>query len=378
MLARASFRSFKNLREVDVDLDQLTVLVGPNGAGKTSVMQGIHLLTQLGRPWKKQDNPFAVVFSGRYAPSRLVTSGDEHFQITLLEAPASPGEPIEIASLRASRDEGPQDETFILEMPESIFPRVVASMEGLQMGLFDPQPLRHLASTVFLQLDAAIMARPSVVEDAEPQLKGDGRGLASVLAYIAGAHPDRKEAIEADMATIVPWFRRVLVKPEKVSRLATRPFAVGREAVNVPVEEEVWGHRFLVQSRDGAVVPADLLSEGTVLVLGLMTVLHGPTPPRLLLVDDLDRGLHLGAQTRLVRSLQALLAQRPDLQIIASTHSPFLLQEVPATSVRVMGLTPEGVRCRKLVDHPDYEKWKAVLGTGEIWANLGEEWVGVG
>jgi predicted ATPase len=385
MLTRASFRNFKNLREVDVDLDRFTVLVGPNGAGKTSVLQGIHLLTQLGLGPRRaaanllDDSPgghLGRLFSGRWKPGRLVTSGQNYFRLALAEQDTH-GASAEAVVLEVQPSPESGDDNFLIELPGE--PGGPISWGASRTG--DPEVLasrrlQRLRAAVYLHLDAAIMVRPSVVEHEVPRLAHDGAGLASVLAYLAGTHPDRKEAIEADVAAIVPWFKRVLVRNTKVPRLTTRPFAVGREAVNVPVEEEVWGHRFAVEITDGSTIPADLLSEGTVLVLGLMTMLHGPTAPRLLLLDDLDRGLHLGAQVRLVHALQKLLVGRPDLQLVATSHSPYLLQEMPASSVRVLGLSAGGVRCQPLTSHPDYEKWKAVLGTGEIWANLGEDWLG--
>ncbi len=377
MLTRASFRNFKNLREVDVDLDRLTVLVGPNGAGKTSVLQGIHLLTQLGLR-RERDDPgghLGRLFSGRWKPGRLVTSGQTDLRLSLAEQDTT-GTPAVTVTLAVQPGTEFGSDKFSLDLSDEPGGPISWDASAGDPKVLTSRRLQRLRAAVYLHLDAAIMVRPSVVEIETPRLEQDGQGLASVLAYLAGDHPDRKEAIEADVAAIVPWFKRVLVRNTKVPRLTTRPFAVGKQAVNVPVEEEIWGHRFAVETSDGSTIPADLLSEGTVLVLGLMTMLHGPAAPRLLLLDDLDRALHLGAQVRLVQALKKLLTGRPDLQIVATSHSPYLLQEVPASSVRVLGLTTGGVRCRPLTSHPEYEKWKAVLGTGEIWANLGEDWLG--
>ncbi len=381
MLSRASFVNFKNLRQLDVDLSRFTVLVGPNGAGKTSIMQGIHLLTQLGLQRDQEPDGgasrFRQLFTGRWTPGRIVTSGQTSLQIALTEEGRGPV----ALTIDVNRQVGGSDQ-YTLNLTDVPQGRIVVANDKVIAGdldtVFTAPSLKRLAAAVFLHLDATLMVRPSVVTDPEPRLQYDGDGLASVLAYLAGDHPDRKEAIEAGVAAIIPWFRRVLVKNTKVSRLTNRPFAVGREAVNVPVEEEIWGHRFAVESRDGAVVPGDMLSEGTVLVLGLLTMLHGPGAPRLVLLDDLDRALHLGAQVRLVRALRTILDTRPDLQIVASSHSPFLLQEIPAADVRVLGFIPGGVACRALTSHPDYPTWMSVLSTGEMWANLGEDWVGDG
>ena len=41
MIEKASFRNFKSLRHVDVDLERLTVIVGPNASGKSSILRGL-------------------------------------------------------------------------------------------------------------------------------------------------------------------------------------------------------------------------------------------------------------------------------------------------------------------------------------------------
>lgn len=45
MLRRVSFRNFKALRDVAIDLEPLTIIVGPNSSGKSSILEGIfHLI----------------------------------------------------------------------------------------------------------------------------------------------------------------------------------------------------------------------------------------------------------------------------------------------------------------------------------------------
>jgi AAA ATPase domain len=42
MISRLTVQNFKNLRQLAVDLEPLTVFVGSNGSGKTSVLQAVH------------------------------------------------------------------------------------------------------------------------------------------------------------------------------------------------------------------------------------------------------------------------------------------------------------------------------------------------
>jgi len=113
-----------------------------------------------------------------------------------------------------------------------------------------------------------------------------------------------------------------------------------------------------------------------VLALGLLTKLREPGRPRLFLLDDIDRGLHLGAQVKLVEVLRKLMALDPGLQIVCTTHSPYLLDLFEPAEVRVLALDAERrTHARPLTEHPDFGKWKFGTQTGELWAALGEEWV---
>lgn len=122
-------------------------------------------------------------------------------------------------------------------------------------------------------------------------------------------------------------------------------------------------------------VPADQVSEGTLLTVGLMAALYGPDRPRLVLIDDLDRGLHPKAQEQLVQLLRGVLAAVPDLQVAATTHSPYLLNSVQPDEVRVTALENGSTVCAPLSQHPKFPTWRAEMWSGEMWSVFGEKWL---
>jgi hypothetical protein len=78
----------------------------------------------------------------------------------------------------------------------------------------------------------------------------------------------------------------------------------------------------------------------------------------------------------LVSLLKRLLDEEPDLQIIATTHSPYILDRLNANEVRVMALKDDGSAvCGRLEDHPKYPMWKDSMSPGEFWSHTGEDWV---
>ncbi len=149
-----------------------------------------------------------------------------------------------------------------------------------------------------------------------------------------------------------------------------------RSAVAHTVDRAYWGHQLVLDFKGAPDVPAPLASEGTLLVLGLLTALLTEPRPRLLLLDDIDKALHPRAQEELVKQLRKVLEIDPELQILATSHSPYLLDHFDPQEVLVTAIRPDGsTGCAPLSDHPDADRWKRTTRAGELWSFLGEDWI---
>jgi energy-coupling factor transporter ATP-binding protein EcfA2 len=397
MIQSVEIEGFKSLRRLTLSPGRFTVLVGPNGAGKTSILQALQLVSQIalsrpnearkheradGPPSSKQ-GPLALLADGPWEVERILSRGANSLGVRV----TTPRGELHVKAKPPVEGQHGSIAQVILNSSR-VFPAgdgqpLWGDWEGKPASWGDETdrmesipPLRRFGNAFYLHPDLGQLIEPSSTETESPQLASDGRGLASVLDYLAGAEPEAKAAIEADLRLVVPQVRGIRTSPARIQITRRRPFAVGNQSVEVPVEETVWGHRFSLEMAGGTRVPADQLSEGTVIALCLLTLLHGPAAPSLVLIDDLDRALHLGAQVRLVRILRGLLEKRPELQIICTSHSPFLLQEVKPEEVVVVAPDAEGwTHARSLDQHPEFDRWRAALDTGELWANLGEDWV---
>ena len=93
-------------------------------------------------------------------------------------------------------------------------------------------------------------------------------------------------------------------------------------------------------------------------------------------MDDIEHGLHPLAQKSLIEVLRQVMRKFPDLQIIATAHSPYLLDELRPEEIRLMTIGEDGFSvCGRLEDHPQYEKWKDEMAPGELWSLFGEKWL---
>jgi predicted ATPase len=182
----------------------------------------------------------------------------------------------------------------------------------------------------------------------------DGTGLHAALVSMALNDPDSWQTLQTNLRRIIPTIKRL------------------RHAKTPPGQIPP----LLFDTLGADSLQANQVSEGTLLVLGLLAALHASDRPNLVLLDDLDRGLHPKAQKELVTLLRGLLNTNPDLQIAATTHSPYLLDCMHPNEVRMTALGEDGATvCASIEKHPKFDKWKDEMAPGEMWSLFGEKWL---
>lgn len=175
---------------------------------------------------------------------------------------------------------------------------------------------------------------------------------------------------------IVPGVQRVGVRRAKVMVNRQRLIEVDGKSISYEERQEMAGQEVVLDMQTGERIPAHSISEGTMLTLGLLTVLMSPKQPNLILLDDIEQGLHPQAQRDLITVFQEIIAENPTLQIIFSTHSPYIVDELKPSQVHVLSSRHDGFAMSKRLDaHPDVKWASGVLTTGEFWSAEGEEWV---
>ncbi|WP_437731408.1 AAA family ATPase [Sorangium sp. So ce1335] len=379
MLTEATFKNFKLLRDVRLPLGRLNVLVGPNAVGKSTVLEGMHTLLQLAaaKPGWSASIHSGVLFKGKGAVEDLVAKPDA----TELELGAVLEDGRRFCLLaRAAEKKEPQVEWGRLwfgkegQETELCLP---CDDQKEEQRFFEGPREAELGSVARLKLHAETLAAEHYSEEEIPGVGHDGEGLASVVQYLQGLRDGTLESIEHDLATIVPGARRIRALPARVRRREKQRISVDGQDFWADRSRDVTGARFEVEWEGLGWVPAGQLSEGTLLALGLITVVRFDAP-RLVLLDDLDKALHPVAQRKLIAHLRGVLDATPHLQIVATSHSPFLLDELRVEEVIVMSRGARGSALRRLDEHPTAQKRGAYLRPGELWSLVGEGWVSEG
>ena len=358
MIHSVKIQNYKNIRDQTISLERLTVFVGANASGKTSILEAVDLAVR------------AAIM-----PDFSVTTGLEWLymrggsgELSIL---------CETAGGDFSMSASPSDRAFRVD-PSNV--KALGEGESRTLEILFPGPLRQaidsVEPTVFLRLDARTMAKPSYSDRTPPRLKPDGEGLASALAYMALNDPDRFEELSGFVRELVPSIKRIRFGRSPIERDERELIKIGDDSIERRTSRSYQGETILVDFQHAANIAAHTLSDGTLLILGLITVLLGPERPKVVLLDDIEHGLHPLAQENLLVAIGKIMEKFPDLQILATSHSPYLLDSLKPEQIRLMATGVDGEAiCGRLVDHPRFEKWKDEMAPGEMWSLFGEKWI---
>ncbi len=321
MIASVGFRNFKALRQAELVLAPFNLVIGPNGSGKTSLIEAMLKLRGLARGELRAGEAEVRRADGQEIVFRLM------------------GPEGEATATLSCVEESHCDRLEIT--PEAALARWPAWRE------------RVLTWRAFA-FDHGAMARAVAREVSPTHLRADGGNLAAVLARREAERPGELKALGEALARVLPEYAGV-----EVIETAAKEVQVGLRLVG-----------------EGTLLAATQLSQGTLYLLALLTLAQDPAPPAVIAIEEVDRGIH----PRLLREVRDVLYRlsypqtageggRGAVQVIATTHSPYLLDLWRDHPEEVVIAHKEGARASftRLADRPDVAELLAEGALGDMW-----------
>jgi predicted ATPase len=373
MLKKLELHNFKSHHHTQLDFNdsRLQAIVGQNSSGKTSVLQSLYWLSQLSKATNSKDKIlydqiFDIGFNnGTVDQSKLLVVGSGYWE--------NDSQKIWQFSYEFEKSSAdfwkPINRIWVNNGKEII----IRGVEAQNSSIIIPPELKF---STYLKLMVGNLAKESYSEAIIPEIQFDGSGLAPTLDYLRSEAPDRFQSIQEMLQQIVPGVRKVGIRRAKVKIDRQRSIEVDGKSIVYEENQEVTGQEIVLDMNTGDRIPAHAISEGTMLTLGLLTVLMNPKQPNLVLLDDIEQGLHPKAQRELITVFKQIIEDNPNLQIIFTTHSPYIIDELQPSQVHVLSNSKAGfTHAKRLDEHPDAEWAKQTLTTGEFWNAEGEDWV---
>lgn len=381
MLTRLRVRGYKSLRDLEVSLPNLAVFFGPNAAGKSNLLDALQLLSKLGTS-RTIEEAFEPPYRGNPIESFTVGDGgirallaeerlsfsieadlhlsgsvveSVHRQIAAMRQPTGKAEGGETGNSQArvrernlryrieiemlprsgvlrvsdeylaalnSRGEPTRSRRPFLERSDE---RIRLRLEGqghptyfdrhldysiLSMPHYPPHyphltaVRRELENWRFYYFEPRERMRvPNAIRRVR-RLGAMGDDLAAFLRTLRALEPTQFRAVERALGMLVPSIS------------------------GIEFEENDVGEVELRLSEDGAAIPASVLSEGTLRMLGLLASTGFGEPPTLVGFEEPENGVH-PRRVDLIAEFLKTRAAVGRTQFLVTTHSPMLVDLLP-------------------------------------------------
>lgn len=352
-LSRIIINGFKSIRQCDLPLGALNIMIGANGAGKSNLIEFFRMLRQLldknlQRYVGKQGGPDAVLHFGRKTTEEL--KAELHFKKKGYKFTLEPTHENRLMFAeeafwtKTGTEHACGAGHFETNLP---FRRPGGPTGGHPLPVGRTWQVYHFHDTG----DTAYIKQPHAIND-NIYLRPDARNLAAFLYLLQNRHEGVYQRIVKTIRLAAPFFGDFHLRPSPQ---------------NSDIIELEW-----VERDQDVPFKAHHLSDGTLRFICLSVVFLQPEDyqPDTILVDEPELGLHPFAITLLGAMMRSAATNR---QILAATQSIELLNQFDPEDVVVIDRREGGSALTRL-EPGALSEWLEDYSLGELWVKniLGE------
>lgn len=208
---------------------------------------------------------------------------------------------------------------------------------------------------VFLRLSPNRLADGSLAQrkSFEPLLDEEGQNLPALLAEL---DPEQRKELVSNIREILEGIRGVEVSAAPVGR---------DTKVHYSLTE-----RMPYRGRSGQSdfpIPAWMLSEGTRRITAILALLAHEPPPSLLCIEEIENGLDPWTTLNILKHLKS--AVRKGTQVIVTTHSPWLLDNVDLDCILQVRRVDGDTRYEKFANRKEVKAFAKSVPAGTLYVN---------
>ncbi len=349
MITKLGIKGYKSIKNQEVDLKSINVLIGGNGIGKSNFISVFDLMRAL---YEKELQSYILKKGGADV---LLYMGKKHTpQITIdLEFARESYHNRYHVELQEA-----QDALFIKEsstkfLSKDIWHTQVCDKDKKEATIKDDKKGQAwFVSELMGQFrvyhfhdagDTSPMKSKSNIDD-NITLRRDGGNIASYLYFLQERHPKSFKRIEMAIQSVSPFFGGFALIPDRLN-----PKVIQLEWKQRNVEDTYFN--------------AYQLSDGTLRFICLATLLLQPNPPQTIIIDEPELGLHPMAINKLSALIKKASAKS---QIIISTQSVNLVDNFDVEDIIVVDMKDNASHFQRL-DEQSLSVWLEQYSLGEIW-----------
>ena len=304
MLTSLRIQNFRSIRDASVKLGQVNLFIGPNNSGKSNFLKGIKFLagqlTSKPAPrYSSQD--FEDLVNRGIVSSKPKLTDTIQFNVTFQSKDGADAAKFQHTYTKSEVDADYHTAHDVAESNQATFGG--SAVEGEAARHAGSVLLRDFfVGTAIQKPDPARFALTSHITPAK-FLEEDGRNILSFIHNLKENYRNRYDKLEEDFARCVGTLTKVSIplNPQSADSFKLR--------LSDQNDTGFW---------------AEEVSEGVLYFLALLCIVHQPNPPKLLLLEEPEKGIH-PRRIREVMDFIFELARLRDIQIILTSHSPYVV-----------------------------------------------------
>ncbi len=342
MLQKIQIKGYKSIKELELKLRPINILIGANGVGKSNFISFFKLVNNIYE--QRLEN-----YSLKAGVENLLHYGSKETEKIegLLEFRSTNG-----YSFTLSR----ADNFLFISMETSLYHGSVGwvSKNITESEIKSSDAYRNKYLREFLESykiyhfhdtsSFAPLRLPCSLDD-NHRLKEDGGNLPAYLYYLQQKHPVSFKRIEQIIASTIPFFEKFNLSPDRL------------DETRIKLE---WVER----NHPDSYFNASHLSDGSLRFIALTTLLMQPNLPKIIIIDEPELGLHPFAINKLAGMIKSVSQQ--DCQVIISTQSINLVDNFdPVDIVTVDRFEDQSVFYR--LEKENLRSWLEDYSLGDLW-----------
>jgi predicted ATPase len=368
---RLHLTNFLSYREAILEFDDFVALVGPNASGKSNAVAALKLLRDI----PSYGLPISIARRGGYDQLRHRSHGHPYDPAIRLDFQASPDAPesfyeLKLGSLPGKRYEVKSERATVYSpeggkndfihtkgrMRSNDFP-FTSDAEGssaaqLEEILVPPGQSAvtlgitfgsYLVSRVLSRLQTVEINPARVADLQEPSstehFESDGSNTAFMYETL---DTKRRQALAHELSSIVPG----------IARIEIRRFA---DKLTLAFVQQTGD-----KSREFL---AKQMSDGTLRAFSILLATHRPEPPVLLVIEEPEIAIHLGALRTLVEILQEETSRS---QVLITTHSADIVDALDVDQLRVVWNSDGASYISRVAAHTKDPVHRGLVTPGEL------------
>ncbi len=345
-------QNFKSIRETDdILIKPLNVLIGSNGVGKSNFISFFKLLNQL----YEQQLQLYISQNGRaenflyfgrkgsdFLSGKIIFDNDYRNEYAFKLVPDQSGNLI-FAEEYSNYTKQASTKNYSNISSGGNQESNIKNDNGFRMkylkSQFEGFKLFHFHDTSF----NSKVKQPSATQD-YASLREDGGNLAAFLYRLQESNPQHFKIIKRLIQSIAPFFQEFYLHPDEIS-----PNQIFLRWKEIGSDQLFTAHN---------------LSDGTLRMICLATLLLQPNLPSVIIIDEPELGLHPFA----IQKLAAMLKSASNkTQIIVSTQSINLVNQFSADDVIVVE-REDNQTVFKRQNEEALAAWREDYSLGELWS----------